>query len=153
MIFHLIRHAKAGSRSAWTGDDSRRPLSARGETQAEGLADDLADRPIGRILSSPADRCLQTVEPLARRLGLEVEVCETLGEGRPPGPALDLLRDLDAEAALCAHGDLIPAVVEHLQLDGMALDGPARCQKGSVWTLERRGDRFVTGRYRPPPGR
>lgn len=152
-MIHLIRHAKAGSRSAWAGNDVLRPLSAKGEAQAEGLADDLADRQIERVLSSPAERCVQTVEPLARQLALEVERCEALGEGRPLGPVLDLLHGLEAEAVLCAHGDLIPAAVEHLTVEGMVLDGPARCQKGSVWTLERQGDRFVAGRYRPPPRR
>jgi len=32
--FHVVRHAKAGSRGHWSGDDRKRPISPKGEKQA-----------------------------------------------------------------------------------------------------------------------
>src|SRR5207302_2782924 len=78
----LIRHAKAGSRREWLGDDQLRPVSHTGATQAESLIPLLAPFGVRRVLSSPFVRCVQTVEPLARAAGIEVEVVEELAEGR-----------------------------------------------------------------------
>ena len=152
MVVYLIRHAHAGSRSAWDGPDRDRPLSAKGRSQSRWLADLLADRRVGRILSSPAVRCTQTVEPLAGRLGLAVETSDDLREGADPRLTLDRLGALaDEDAALCAHGDLIPEVVAALRADGMAIEGEPAAKKGSVWVLERQGGRFAEGRYVLPP--
>jgi probable phosphoglycerate mutase len=57
-------------------------LNARGREQAERLAQRLAGVPIRVLYSSPLERTLETAEPLARQLGLEVRVCEALGELR-----------------------------------------------------------------------
>ena len=78
----LVRHASAGKRTEWTGGDRRRPLDERGQLQALRLVGLLADYPIERILSSPYDRCVQTVEPLARARGLAIEMRDELGEER-----------------------------------------------------------------------
>ena len=49
-------------------------LTPLGEQQAEDAAAALADAGIRRILASPYTRALQTAAPLARRLGLSVQV-------------------------------------------------------------------------------
>ncbi|MGI8493165.1 MAG: SixA phosphatase family protein, partial [Acidimicrobiales bacterium] len=59
----LIRHVQAGDRKEWHGDDSARPLSAKGRRQAEGLARMLEGYGVQRVLSSPYARCVQTVTP------------------------------------------------------------------------------------------
>ncbi len=51
---YLVRHAKAGDRQAWPGDDLSRPLSKTGRRQAKALVRVLSGRMIERILSSPA---------------------------------------------------------------------------------------------------
>jgi phosphohistidine phosphatase SixA len=61
---YLVRHAHASDKHAWTGPDRLRPLSEPGRREAHGVLTQLRDYPITRILSSPAARCLQTVEPL-----------------------------------------------------------------------------------------
>ena len=76
MPLYLVRHAKAGNRSKWVGPDELRPLTKSGREQADRLAGELADEPITRILSSPYVRCMQTVEPLGRKRGVEVMVSE-----------------------------------------------------------------------------
>ena len=94
MTIYLVRHAKAGERAAWDGDDFMRPLSGRGHTQAFGLLDQLRKAKFERILSSPYVRCMETVVPLAGIRGLAVEPADALAEGQAgePGPWLELLR-------------------------------------------------------------
>jgi phosphohistidine phosphatase SixA len=149
----LIRHAHAGRRSAWAGDDQLRPLSARGADQAQGIALLLADRGITRVASSPATRCIETVEPLAVDLGLEVEIDKRLAEGSDPGDVVELVLKGAGSQALCAHGDLIPDVVAALVAAGMKAPNASRCQKGSVWEIDVDLGRAVRGRYRPPATR
>jgi len=151
MPVFLIRHAHAGNRSSWRGEDVERPLSERGRDQARGLIDLLSDRDITLITSSPAQRCIETVEPLAQALGLRVELDKRLAEGSALRPALDVAMDAGAGHVLCAHGDLIPALMQRLVNQGMRASAPQRCQKGSVWEIELDGGRPVKARYRPPP--
>lgn len=107
MIVYLVRHARAGHRESWEGDDdSLRPLDERGQQQAEALVAQLADRQLDRVLSSPYTRCLQSVEPLAKARGLAVEGVDALAEGAGQAPALELFRSLLAPAVACVHGDL-----------------------------------------------
>lgn len=148
----LIRHAHAGSRKEWAGSDEERPLSAKGRRQADalvGLLDEFAPQ---RILSSRYVRCVQTVEPLARRFGVRIEVADELAE-RSGAAALSVVRALAQEkVALCTHGDIIPEVLVGLaDDDGLDLGPSPRQAKGSVWLLEASGDRFVRARYLPPP--
>ena len=105
----LLRHARAGERAAWTGDDRLRPLDERGLRQALALRD-LAQRAIGRIVSSPYRRCIETVEPLAEALGIPIELDDRLAEGASTQLALVLLGELDGGLA-CTHGDVIEAVL------------------------------------------
>ncbi len=65
MTIYLLRHAKAGERNVWEGDDLLRPLSGRGHLQARGLLEVLADAQFDRLLSSPYVRCMETVVPLS----------------------------------------------------------------------------------------
>ena len=118
----VIRHARAGERSAWIGDDRRRPLDARGRAQADALVDELSRFPLARILSSPYDRCVQTVVPLAAARGLRVEVAEELGEEEQDGPGVELARSLIGEAvALCVHGGLTDVAFGERQKKGETL--------------------------------
>jgi 8-oxo-dGTP pyrophosphatase MutT (NUDIX family)/phosphohistidine phosphatase SixA len=77
----LVRHAQAGDRESWRGDDRLRPLDARGRMQAAGLVQVLSGHRLARILSSPHARCVQTVQSLAAARGLAVETRPELAEG------------------------------------------------------------------------
>jgi phosphohistidine phosphatase SixA len=122
MTLLLIRHASAGDRDDWVGDDLPRPLDARGRGQASRLAELLSDYEIARVLSSPAVRCLQTVEPLARSRGLDIEVHEELGEEQQGEAGAELVRSLAREqTALCVHGGLSDAVAGVSQKKGEVL--------------------------------
>jgi 8-oxo-dGTP diphosphatase len=148
---YLLRHAKAGDRDAWTEDDRLRPLTGKGRRQAEAFVGLFRDRAIDRVLSSPYVRCVQTVRPLALARRLPVEESELLAEGARIGPAMGMLRGLSGTAVLSGHGDLIPALVEHLHDRGMTMEDPPVWRKGSIWVLERDGGLFTSARYLPPP--
>ena len=104
----LIRHASAGDREHWSGDDRERPLDERGWRQAEELVRSLAGYEIERIVSSPAARCVQTVEPLARELRIEIEERDELAEGASRDESLAFVEEVrGAGVALCTHGDVV----------------------------------------------
>jgi 8-oxo-dGTP diphosphatase len=150
-VIYLVRHAHAGKKAQWPGADLARPLSAQGRMEALGLIDRLGGRPLGRVVSSPAERCLQTVQPLAGRLGRPVEASEALGvEGTGAG-VLELLErpSLD-RAVLCTHGELIGQVFEELQRAGIELSAPPRWPKGSTWILELDDGHAWKGTYLEP---
>jgi 8-oxo-dGTP diphosphatase len=122
MTLLLIRHASAGDRDDWVGDDLPRPLDARGRSQASRLTELLSDYEIARVLSSPAVRCVQTVEPLARSRGLDIEVREELSEEQQGEAGAELVRALIGEqAALCVHGGLSDAISGVSQKKGEVL--------------------------------
>jgi 8-oxo-dGTP diphosphatase len=151
---YLVRHAKAGRRQLWTGRDEGRPLTRRGRKQARRLVERFRGLEVARIVSSPFLRCLQTVEPLARSRGLEVETAAELAEGVDVEIAVALVRGLeDVPAALCGHGREIQALVAAFEAEGADVEGSRGLAKGSVWVLERQGGRVLSARYLPaPPG-
>ena len=104
----LLRHASAGDRHDFEHDDHLRPLDARGRRQSDELVELLRPFGVRRILSSPYVRCVQTVEPLAAALGLEVELDDRLEEGEG-GAAAELLRE--DGVVCCTHGDIVEALV------------------------------------------
>jgi len=152
VTLYLIRHGHAGSRQKWHGPDDERPLSAKGEAQAQGIAAWLEGADIARVLSSPSLRCRQTVEPLADRLDLRVEADEALCEGTSVDEGIALLgRLVNDHAALCSHGDVLPEVVQALRSAGLQFDGHMASAKGGTFVIETVDGRFTTCSYVPPP--
>jgi 8-oxo-dGTP diphosphatase len=154
-VVYLIRHAHAGDRGSWQGDDSQRPLSDKGWRQARALVNLIPrEPPLRRVLSSPSLRCVQTVEPLAQAHGLSVETDERLLEGADPQDALALIEQELARGgrvAACTHGDIVPGVLDLLRSAGVAFDGPLTWPKGSTWVLEGGdGAGVVRARYLAP---
>jgi 8-oxo-dGTP diphosphatase len=150
VTIYLVRHAKAGSRREWSGDDDLRPLAAAGHRQAESIADALVDAGIQRIASSPYVRCRQTLDPLAQRRRLPLELSDALAEGAPLTDTLRLLEKVSGtNAALCTHGDVATNVIDHLKQAGVPIDDE-RLEKGSIWVLDTRDGEIVGAHYIPP---
>lgn len=146
MDLYLIRHAHAGTRSAHHHDDYR-ALSERGWARAEELDMFFAEVEVARIFSSAATRCVQTVEPMAKRHGLEIVEHGDLAEGSLITDAVTLLASVsDAPTVLCSHGDIIPAVIDMLGNDGVPIKGRG-CEKGSVWIVSHNGKSFTGARH------
>jgi phosphohistidine phosphatase SixA len=107
----LVRHAWAGDRDEWEGDDRERPLDKRGRSQADELAERLHAYPVEAILSSPARRCVETVEPLARARGFEIETRPELSEDVQGTEGVALVRSLAGrDVVVCGHGGLEQAL-------------------------------------------
>jgi 8-oxo-dGTP diphosphatase len=155
MAVYLVRHAVAQSRSDYgEGDDDLRPLTKRGERQSARLTDMLAEADGRRIYSSPAIRCVDTVAPLAGKLGLDVRSVAALREGSGGRAAYELVRDCarrKGDSVLCTHGDIVPEVLRRIARDGATLPDELRWAKGSTWILETDGDNVVKATYVPPP--
>lgn len=149
---YLLRHGAAGERADWEGDDNKRPLTKKGKKQADALAKSLRDADIERIVSSPAARCIQSVKPLAKAIGVKVEVEEALAEGPDIDAAYNLIHDLVGNnTVVSSHGDVIPAVINRMMWAGLHLESRFYCSKGSIWQIEVDNGKFTTGHYLPPP--
>jgi 8-oxo-dGTP diphosphatase len=116
----LVRHARAGKRREWRGDDALRPLDPVGETQARRLGVLLATWRANAIYAADRTRCVQSVEPLAGRLGLRVQVDAAFSD---EGYLADEQRSVKSVVALarpggcvvvCSQGEAIPGVVARL---------------------------------------
>ena len=104
---YLLRHADAGDPMAWQGPDAARPLSGKGERQADRLGRFLSG--IGfapdSIITSPKVRAAQTAEGVAHHLGVPVTIDDRLAESVDLGTL---------EAVLRAAGDPArPVLVGH----------------------------------------
>ncbi|UIJ63786.1 NUDIX hydrolase [Amycolatopsis acidiphila] len=162
----LVRHAKAGKRSDWSGDDDLRPLSPAGWKQAEAVRRLAPLFGVDRVFSAPRLRCVQTVRGIAEDLGVEVAQEPLLAEEDYWGdPARGLSRLLAIAAGggtpvVCSQGGVIPGVVSALAAQaGVALPtgkgGGTPSKKGSVWVLSFRvaesngGPRLAAADYYP----
>jgi len=163
----LARHASAGRKADWAGDDFARPLDAAGQADASVLAGLLACfAPAARVISSPALRCTETVRPYAEGFGgtVEAEAC-LVPYGRSPafssrteqaGALRHLLSALVAQrrpAVLCLHRENLPEVIAA----ACAVLGPPAAvpadpalPKGGFWVAHAaNGEMAALERYEP----
>ena len=151
MKVYLVRHADAGDRDQWVGEDELRPLSDKGWRQARGLVKVLAKAGIGRTSSSPYLRCMQTLEPLAKARNLPVQREPRLAEGASWREALLMIGRVDYPEVMCSQGDIIAGIVDELVRGGVVLARDARWQKASAWELTVKSGGVRSARYFPPP--
>src|SRR5437016_2083194 len=66
MHLYIVRHADAGDRKQWNGDDAERPLSELGDRQARALGQSLRQRGVNleAVVASPLIRTRQTAEDM-----------------------------------------------------------------------------------------
>lgn len=133
----VLRHGKAESRSAEV-DDLERPLTPSGDTRAIDLVPVLDAYGIERVVSSPAVRCAQTVEPYARSISTFLEIDDRLSEQTRPALVLrsiGSLMDRKKPAVLCTHRPTLPWVFDAIgtELDELAPgDGVVVHHRGGV---------------------
>jgi 8-oxo-dGTP diphosphatase len=149
---YLVRHAKAGDRDDWEGDDRLRPLSEPGRRQAHALVGLLNGSALEAVLSSPYLRCVQTVQPLAQHFGLNVQPEPDLAEGAGAAQLLQLVRQFGGRnVALCTHGDVLEEFLERLIEEGVVARARARLDKGSTWVISDAEGRISGARYIAAP--
>ena len=126
--FVLVRHARAVKRSVWNRprvrdketDEATRPLTDdQGEVRARALVPVLAAYGVGRVVSSPWRRCMDTVGPYAQAAGIDIVAEPALTELAHAGSrkaarkvVSDVLRHRDVPVALCTHRPVLPSVME-----------------------------------------
>ncbi|WP_078551953.1 histidine phosphatase family protein [Bacillus alkalicellulosilyticus] len=64
---YVVRHCEA------EGQPAEAPLTESGVKQADDLVDFFKNKKVERIISSPYKRAIQTIQPLANQLQLEIE--------------------------------------------------------------------------------
>jgi 8-oxo-dGTP diphosphatase len=151
----LLRHARAGKRSEFQGDDRLRPLDKLGRRQARDLVGPLtAFRPV-RILAADRLRCEQTVAPVAEALGLPVRSAPEFADEAylvDPVRTIESLYELAKQPGctlICSQGTTIPGLVADLRVPVEHRNA----RKGSLWVLSLAGRRTVAGDYYPGPHR
>lgn len=156
-ILLLVRHAKAGSRSRWSGNDDLRPLEKSGRVQAEMLVPMLRAFGASRVYSAPRIRCEQTLAPLADELGVGIAVEPALSDEAyldDPTTAVARLAAIaggDGVAAVSSQGAAIPGMVQDLADSGGIDVGDASTKKAGVWALGFDGGSIVHADYYPSP--
>lgn len=147
----LVRHAHAGSKGQFPGDDRYRPLSRHGRDQADRIAAALEPLRPSRLVTSPLLRCIETLQPLAERLGVPVEERPALAPDGASGAA-SLCQELLAQHltqrqsthgprapwVICTHGEIL-SVVLPVVAGGVALPEQPPGAKGSMWLLDAEG--------------
>ncbi|HUZ44849.1 MAG TPA: phosphoglycerate mutase family protein [Acidimicrobiales bacterium] len=152
MTLVLLRHASAGDRSQWEGEDRRRPLDPKGQRQAEAVVAVLDEFEVATIISSPARRCVQTVEPLAEARGIPIVIDDSLWEDRAADSIALVMSLVGTDAVVSTHGDNIPSILQHLAVsEGVDLGAHPDWKKASSWVLEADQGHYRSARYLPPP--
>jgi 8-oxo-(d)GTP phosphatase len=135
----VLRHAKARARYEWDGEDAARPLAPRGKRQAKAIVGALRAFGPRRIVSSPAERCVQTVVPLSEALGRRIELTGRISQDAWEEGTSDV-RSVIGErvrarkpAVLCSHGPVLPDILSELALATGTMPG---AYLGSSSTLE-----------------
>jgi 8-oxo-dGTP diphosphatase len=155
-VILLIRHAKAGKRSQWSGDDRLRPLEKVGRQQARRLVPFGVAFGAGAVYAADRTRCIQTVDPLGAQVGSGVTVLPELSDEAYDDDSDQALRTLltlakpGSVTAVCSQGGAIPGLLS-------ALDLPERpavlsSRKGGVWVVCFRDGRARSADYYGRPG-
>lgn len=145
----VVRHATAGRKSRYKGDDRKRPLDKHGRAQAESLVSVLLAFGATDLHAADRVRCIQTLEPLAEELGVEIAVEPTLTEeayARSRKPARQRLLEIAGEPGtrvICSQGEVIPDLITWwCDRDGVRPD-KSRNRKGSTWVLSLSAGRLI----------
>ncbi len=129
MKIYLIRHGETtGDIEDRFGGDYDDHLTEKGQKQALELTQNLKDKGIEKIFTSPLIRAKETSDTLQKALGVEVEVVETLRERNQYGVLTGMVK---AEAK-----DKHPELVEGLRDFHNTIEGAENYEDFKVRILE-----------------
>jgi 8-oxo-(d)GTP phosphatase len=153
----IVRHATAGRKSRYKGDDRNRPLDKHGRAQAESLVDLLLAFGASHIHAADRVRCHQTVEPLAQELSDDIRNEPTLTEeafADDRKQARQRVIEIAAKSGtrvICTQGKVIPDLLAWwCERDGVRPD-KSRNRKGSVWVLSLSDDKLLAADHIDTP--
>jgi len=154
----LVRHASAGSRGDWDGDDRKRPLDEAGQDQADELVRLLSRFGVDEIVTADPVRCVETVQPLSESIGVPTRLEPLLSEDGFPSneeDAVELVRNLGrpgGAAVACSQRGVIEEIIGRLsESDALDVGDTLSLKKGGVWALAFDDHRLVGAERLPPP--
>ena len=153
----ILRHAKAVKRSDFTGKhDSDRPLSGRGRRQAKIIAEALEAYGIEQVISSPMQRCQETVKRFVKQLSTTPILIDAISESgyeqnpQHLDPAIELAMKDPAPTVLCSHRPVLDAILEAVATAG-GISAAERTE--GIWSTKLSpGSFFVAHRHIDPDG-
>jgi 8-oxo-dGTP diphosphatase len=140
----VVRHASAGDKRSWAGDDADRPLDRKGLAQSVTIGALLTAYGVGRAGSADVRRCRETLDPLARAAGIDVEVLPTTTAAafdddteKGARAVLDLVTSTSGAVAWCGQREVIPRLAAALctWLGGTDPRRRAQLSKGGLLVL------------------
>ncbi|HEY4268789.1 MAG TPA: NUDIX hydrolase [Galbitalea sp.] len=126
----VVRHGKAVPSGSWDGPDATRPLLLRGTAQAASIAHGLAAYRPRKIITSTATRCVATIAPLARLVGIEPSESDAISQDAFEHGESDVVGVLAKRmhkkktTVLCSHGPVIPTIIN--EIAGLTNTPPTR---------------------------
>ena len=153
----IVRHATAGRKARYKGDDRLRPLDKKGRAQAESLVGQLLAFGARDVYAAARTRCHQTVEPLAQELGVKITVEADLTEeayAANPKAARDRVLEIAARGGtpvICTQGKVIPYLLAWWRDGEGGKADKVRNRKGSTWVLSLADGQIVAADYIASP--
>lgn len=139
----ILRHSQASPRNGFEGDDLERPLDDSGSVQAKDLIGVLAAYGVQAVVTSPALRCVQTVEPFAHSINTFLEIDDRMLEEAKPSlirRSVAALLEHKKPTVVCTHRPNLPMILDELGLQPIDLQpGEALVihhRKGKVCAVE-----------------
>jgi 8-oxo-dGTP pyrophosphatase MutT (NUDIX family)/phosphohistidine phosphatase SixA len=132
----LVRHGKAVPSEHWDGPDSTRPLLQKGLLQAQNIAGGLLAFGPELIVSSPATRCVATMEPLRVKGGVLLKISESISQdeyqsrGAKASAAMEKRISKRIPAVMCSHGPVFPQLVSAAARTGHGKKGQRELAEG-----------------------
>ena len=152
-VLSVVRHAEAGDRERFLGDDSLRPLSKRGRRQAKRLAKRLYGNTLD-LVSSPYLRCIETLAPTSYLLRRAMTLAPWLTEGQSGETALEMLLDLTGEIGglvACTHADVLQGMIKAAIEMGAVPTSEPNVEKGATTELTIIAGKVVALSFVAPP--
>jgi 8-oxo-(d)GTP phosphatase len=153
----IVRHGTAGSKKRYKGDDRNRPLDKHGRAQAELLVGQLLAFGPTSVYAADRLRCVQTIEPLADELRVEISLEPTLTEeeywhNRDKARRRVLeIAEADDHPVICTQGRVIPDLIQWWCERDRVTPDPSRNGKGSTWVLSMHGGKLVAADHIASP--
>ena len=129
----LLRHGKAVAHEDWEGADAARPLQRRGEQQSVQVTPALEAFGPKRLITSDAVRCVDTMRPLADRLGKKLKTNPAISQDAYENGDADIGAVVQKRlqkrvpAVLCSHGPVLPELVRSIAREtGSPVSGELR---------------------------
>jgi 8-oxo-dGTP diphosphatase len=117
-----LRHAKATPAFDFHGPDAARPLTQRGQLEAESIVPSLAAFGPTVIRSSTALRCQQTIAPTAAALGIAVKKTDSISQDAFENGTGDIRGQVGkrirrrSTSIICSHGPVLPEIMREVAL-------------------------------------